>query len=111
MDEAEWLASEDGESMLEFIANSRGGGRKFRLFAVASVRPFWHVLIDERSRNALAVAEQYAEGMICEDALLEAEEAAHWDVVYESSQLSGETDQIAGDNTPTLAFTYYILSA
>jgi hypothetical protein len=60
MTEQEWLACADATLML----NHLGTGvteRKLRLFAVACCRHIWHLLPDERSRTAVAVAEQYAD--------------------------------------------------
>ena len=60
MTEREWLAESDADIMLEFL---RGGlsPRKLRLFTVAIVRPFWEMLIDPRSREAVVVAERVAD--------------------------------------------------
>jgi hypothetical protein len=60
MMEEEWRACVDPDIMKEFL---RGGlsHRKLRLFTVEGVRPFWDLLIDSRSRDAVMVAEQVAE--------------------------------------------------
>jgi hypothetical protein len=60
MTEAEWEACADAEILLEFL---RGGlsDRKLRLFAAGSVRHFWDLLIDPRSREAVTVAESVAD--------------------------------------------------
>ncbi len=60
MTEAEWLACQDPGPMLLFLGRS-ADPRKLRLFAVACVRRLSHLLDDERSRQALDVAEQYAD--------------------------------------------------
>jgi hypothetical protein len=81
MDEAEWLACADPQEMLMFLRDSgRGSDRKFRLLACACCRwvipqmpeawaaglpaeARWALLLpDERSRRAVDVAEQYADG-------------------------------------------------
>jgi hypothetical protein len=62
MTEAEWLASTDPEPML---AHLRGGvsDRKIRLVFCAWAREQWHRLNDERSREAVRVAECFADGL------------------------------------------------
>jgi hypothetical protein len=63
MDEAEWLASDDPEWMLEFL-RGKGSLRKVRLFATSCVRRIWHSLTDPRSIQALEAAERCAEGAL-----------------------------------------------
>jgi hypothetical protein len=58
--------------------------RKYRLYACACVRgtpladgrTLWDLLTDDRSRNAVEVAERYAEGKASEEERLEARKAA-----------------------------------
>jgi len=73
MTEAEWLASDDAFSLLEFL---RSGGhlsdRKVRLFVAACCRPHWERLRDQRSRAAILAAESYADGHSDGEALLAA---------------------------------------
>lgn len=74
MNEAEWLNSTDPAAMLEFLCDvhprsgqptaMRPSDRKLRLFACAVVRQVWDRLTDERSRRAVEVAEQHAEGEV-----------------------------------------------
>jgi hypothetical protein len=62
MTEAEWDACADPTPMLEFLRR-KATERRLRLFACACVRRIWHLLRDERSRRAVEVAEDYADGM------------------------------------------------
>jgi hypothetical protein len=70
MTEDQWNACCDPRSMLAFL---RDGGnlseRKARLFAVACGRNVWPWMLDERSRKAVEVCEQYAEGLVGQKAL------------------------------------------
>ena len=61
MTEYEWLCSTDPAAMLAHV-RGKVSDRKLRLFAVACVRSCWHLLADARSRNAVEIAERYADG-------------------------------------------------
>jgi len=75
--EAEWLAATDPGPMLEFLRQSRRlTSRKWRLFGVACCQRINHLLIDDRSRRALAIAERFADGEATAGELDEAFEAA-----------------------------------
>jgi hypothetical protein len=68
MTEAEWLACQDPKPMLEFLRTQRGearrgsGRRKLRLFACACLRGIWPLLRKPGSRQAVLVAERFADG-------------------------------------------------
>jgi len=63
MDEAAWDTCTQPDKMLAFLRDSGlASERRCRLFACACVRRVWHLLKDERSRKAVEVAEQYADG-------------------------------------------------
>jgi hypothetical protein len=62
MTESEWLACTDPERMLVFLGE-KAGERKLRLFACACCRRLWPTLLDEWSRQAVEVAESFADGL------------------------------------------------
>jgi hypothetical protein len=63
--ENEWLTSSDAMPLLQMVEFlHRAGERKLRLFGVACCRNIWSLLRDERSRNAVQVAEQFADGLV-----------------------------------------------
>jgi hypothetical protein len=70
MTESEWLASTSPVPMVAFLRSSEiAKDRKLRLFACACCRRSWPLLTDERSRKAVEVAEQYADGIVNERGL------------------------------------------
>ena len=94
MTEAEWMACTEVRKMLEFLRqrgndrNQMGNDRKLRLLAVNSCRRIWGLLTDERSRNAVLVAERFADGL-ADDADLHAariEAADAWKTLKATQQ-------------------------
>jgi hypothetical protein len=77
MKPSSWASTESVE-MLEFLRD-RGllSERKGRLFAAAVCRRVWHLLPDERLRNAVVVAERHADGLATTEELLLAQHAAY----------------------------------
>src|SRR5262245_36454389 len=78
MNQNEWLASDDPRAMLDHL-EEHATDRKLRLFAVACCRRFWsHLARDEVSRQAVEVAEQFAEGATTKECLRQASYAIPW---------------------------------
>jgi hypothetical protein len=75
MTEAEWLVCADSNVLLEFL-RTRENKRKLRLFAVACCGRAWPLFIDERSRNAIRVAELFADGRVTGEDLRVARDCA-----------------------------------
>jgi hypothetical protein len=96
MTEKKWLKCKDSLFMLEFLHDS-ASARKLRLFAGACFRRIGDLLVDDRSRQAVEVAERVAEGLINEEALEEAVTIAEparqeaWDIYERISSQSCST--------------------
>jgi hypothetical protein len=71
MNEAQWLACDDPERMLQ-IVRDRASERKLRLFACACCRRIWH-LLHPNSRRAIEVMERYVDGQASEGERVAAE--------------------------------------
>lgn len=69
--EPEWHSSSQPQEMLTFL-RGKASKRKLRLFDVACCRRIWGELRDERSRRAVEIAEEFAEGRCDERALSQA---------------------------------------
>src|ERR1700678_1005184 len=75
MTEQEWLVCRDPVKMLDYLAE-KTSDRKMRLFACACCRRIWHLLPDVRSKEAIIVAERYADGETSDEQLCDAAYAA-----------------------------------
>ena len=86
MTEQEWLACTDPTLLLQFV-RGKFSDRKLRLFAVACCRRIWQLIDDDRSRQAIVIAEEFADGRVGAADLVDASMSAQAvaDGVYESS--------------------------
>lgn len=75
MTETEWLECVSPEQMLSFLGD-RASPRKRRLFACACVRRIWPSLNDDRLRQAVKVAERFADGRVSVKVLEKAQRLA-----------------------------------
>jgi hypothetical protein len=75
MTEAEWLACNDPRPMMRLVWRA-ASDRRWRLFGCASCRRIWDLLPEGAGREAVAVAERYADGAAGEDELRAAYRAA-----------------------------------
>lgn len=66
----------DDDKIWAFTREGIVDDRTLRLFACRCVREVWHLLTDERSRNAVEVAERYADGLATDEDLEVARKSA-----------------------------------
>lgn len=76
MTEAEWLEATDPEVMLPMLLEIEPSERKVRLFCCACCRRIWHLFSDDRCRNAVEIAERFADSLASEDELIQAGDMA-----------------------------------
>jgi hypothetical protein len=73
MNEADWLTATNTQEMFRHLQTiPEVSKRKLRLFACGCCRQAWHLLEDERSRNAVEIAEKRADGEESPEALVAA---------------------------------------
>ena len=87
MTEAEWRACVDQEPMLRWLGR-RATAAQLRTFEIACCRHIWHLLEDERSRRAVAAAEEYLRGAVTRKQLDAACDDAEWP--YQDANLRAE---------------------
>jgi hypothetical protein len=76
MTEAEWLSCTDPRPLLDELAG-RSSSRKRRLLVCACCRRVWDLLTDPRSKQAVELAERYADGLARRAALVKGQREAH----------------------------------
>jgi hypothetical protein len=94
MTESEWLTATSPNALIDFLRDSgRLSPRQTRLFCVAVVRRVWPLLIDQRSRRAVELAERDPSRPLCEWTLMEG--------LVPTGGFTREAEQAAIDLTPT----------
>jgi hypothetical protein len=73
VNEAEWLGCNDPQKMLEALQTAgTTSDRKLRLFACACCRRVWHCLAGRRCRDLVQLAEDFADDVVTEEAMVSA---------------------------------------
>ena len=79
MNEREWLSGTDPALMLDYLRGTgRASERKLRLFAVACCRRLGHLPLGDTVREAIEVAERFADGHATAGDLQQAAAKAKW---------------------------------
>jgi hypothetical protein len=89
MTEQAWLTCTDPQAMLKFL-RGKVADRKLRLFAVACCRRIWSLLVEEWSRQAVEMADKYADGMCSGEQLEEAGKRAGWAAAWAGQGCAAE---------------------
>src|ERR1043165_8247007 len=77
MDEKTWLACQSLGPMVGLL-DDKATERKLRLFGTACCRRLWHLLSDERTRQAVEISEGYADETVSK-AELDLHRRAAWE--------------------------------
>jgi hypothetical protein len=97
--EAKWLCEvADAVPLLQFVRGT-ASERKLRLFAVACCRRVWHLLPVGAVREAVEVAERFAEGMATAEELRAARLAARREVVPVGGKVTWDSGLTAAKRT------------
>jgi hypothetical protein len=100
MTETEWLACTDPMPLWEFLRDSgKFTERKRLFFAAACCRSIWHLLVDPRSRRAVEVAEQWADGQAGQEQLMAVWEPG-WEAANEANDAAVAKEMAMVDATP-----------
>jgi hypothetical protein len=75
MTEAQWLSADRPHRLLAHLRR-RASDRKLWLLACGLVRRLWHILADERSRQAVEAVERWADGLATDADLASARQEA-----------------------------------
>jgi hypothetical protein len=89
MTETEWLGCQDPGQMVRYLVHNGGSERKLRLFGCACARRVWDLLSDECCREAVEVAERFADGQASPADLDAAKQASG--IALERNGLAGVT--------------------
>jgi hypothetical protein len=100
MSEQEWLEWRDPGMMLRHLLQGTTSERKLRLFAVACCRRIWHLLRDESSRQAVRLAESYADGLASKEELVHVADNARTAAIM----LHGMADDLWSSELLTAAY-------
>jgi hypothetical protein len=93
MTEAEWLNDRDAHRMLGYLFTRRVRTRKWRLVECAFLRFSWAFLTDDRSRQAVEVAERDIDQPLNESdlQLVRTEASEAWEAIFEERYADQET--------------------
>ena len=104
MSETEWLMATEPQAMLRFLEGSGAAtDRRLRLFACGCCRRIWEVMTDRRSREAVEVAERFAEGTLDWQEMRAAYENA-CDAEYDRASGHDATDSAASSGGVAAAY-------